>query len=683
VFLFLMGSIMAGLSFLIDEAIEHLQESHYIFYQGIKEEHLGNFAGYFVWVIFPLILVLLSVFSTNKISPAAVGSGIPEMKTILRSPTIHKEYIKARVLIAKLFGLILALGSRLPVGKEGPFVHIACMIAIQLCKLQNFTLGKRTEDTRMVELLSAACAVGVSCCFAAPIGGVLFSIEVTSTYFAVRDYWRAFFGSVMSALVFRIAAVFWSHEETLTALFRTSFRVDFPFDLVEIIAFIVIGIVAGLASANFVIFHKYLTKQVPKLFKTRSQQTYLFPAIFAFIYSTLTYPGGLGRMIAGELDNKEVLTMLFNNKTWSDIDCIDESDYLPEEVNLTTSATDCIKAFGWDRLSGRPMGAHLYVSLTLFILIEYIASALCQTIKFPVGVFMPVFMIGAAFGRLVGESMFAWFPQGFKGQTIIPGGYAVVGAAAFAGGVTHTISTSVIVFELTGQISHVLPVLLAVLVSNAVAQMFTPSLYESIIILKKLPHLPDLNSHKIYNVSVDKFMNKDVTMIDVNADARRIRELLGNFKYSVFPLVDSPTNRILIGSITRTEMSRSIEMSMTRPLESASVNPAPAMVSDKISLHRLHTMFSLLSLKRAYVVSAGRLVGVVGVSELTQEIIGAAESFNLRERAQSESSLTSLVPNQIMDESEDDDEVVIGDFTSNYTHHSSKYSRIRNQSSAL
>ena len=65
------------------------------------------------------------------------------------------------------------------------------------------------------------------------------------------------------------------------------------------------------------------------------------------------------------------------------------------------------------------MGAHLYVSLTLFILIEYISSAVCQTIEFPVGVFMPVFMVGAAFGRLVGESMFAWFPQGFKNQNII------------------------------------------------------------------------------------------------------------------------------------------------------------------------------------------------------------------------------------------------------------------------
>ena len=42
------------------------------------------------------------------------------------------------------------------------------------------------------------------------------------------------------------------------------------------------------------------------------------------------------------------------------------------------------------------------------------------------------------------------------------------------------------------------------------------------------------------------------------------------------------------------------------------------MVSDKISLHRLHTMFSLLSLKRAYIVTAGRLVGVVAVPELTK-----------------------------------------------------------------
>ena len=34
-----------------------------------------------------------------------------------------------------------------------------------------------------------------------------------------------------------------------------------------------------------------------------------------------------------------------------------------------------------------------------------------------------------------------------------------LGAAAMSGAVTHTISVSVIVFELTGQIAHILPVM--------------------------------------------------------------------------------------------------------------------------------------------------------------------------------------------------------------------------------
>ena len=52
---------------------------------------------------------------------------------------------------------------------------------------------------------------------------------------------------------------------------------------------------------------------------------------------------------------------------------------------------------------------------------------------------------------------------------ICPGGYATVGAAAFTGAVTHTLSISVIVFEMTGQITHAIPILIAVLVANAIA----------------------------------------------------------------------------------------------------------------------------------------------------------------------------------------------------------------------
>ena len=53
------------------------------------------------------------------------------------------------------------------------------------------------------------------------------------------------------------------------------------------------------------------------------------------------------------MDGKEVLTMLFDNKTWSDIDCIDEKDYLPSEAinNSATTIPECMEAFGYVNLS--------------------------------------------------------------------------------------------------------------------------------------------------------------------------------------------------------------------------------------------------------------------------------------------------------------------------------------------
>ena len=71
----------------------------------------------------------------------------------------------------------------------------------------------------------------------APIGGVLFSIEVTSTYFAVRNYWRGFFASVVAATMFRLLAVIFTSEKTITALFTTEFD-SYPFDILEMLVFV-------------------------------------------------------------------------------------------------------------------------------------------------------------------------------------------------------------------------------------------------------------------------------------------------------------------------------------------------------------------------------------------------------------------------------------------------------------
>lgn len=71
--------------------------------------------------------------------------------------------------------------------------------------------------------------------------GVLFSIEVTTTYFAVRNYWRGFFAAVCGATVFRLLAVWFQKADTVTAVFATDFASEFPFDPQELFVFALMG----------------------------------------------------------------------------------------------------------------------------------------------------------------------------------------------------------------------------------------------------------------------------------------------------------------------------------------------------------------------------------------------------------------------------------------------------------
>lgn len=71
------------------------------------------------------------------------------------------------------------------------------------------------------------------------------------------------------------------------------------------------------------------------------------------------------------------------------------------------------------------------------------------------GIYSPVFLTGAVLGRISGELMNIWFPS----LHVSPGAYAIVGAAAFASGVTRTMSTAVLAVELTRQIGLIFPVM--------------------------------------------------------------------------------------------------------------------------------------------------------------------------------------------------------------------------------
>ncbi|KAK2168076.1 hypothetical protein NP493_1244g00035 [Ridgeia piscesae] len=438
IFLTILGIIMALLSYFMDFIIHKCEYARKWLYDSSEGMPVLQFL---LWILFPIVLICFSSGFVHLVGPNAIGSGIPEMKTILRG-VVLKEYLTLRTLIAKVIGLCTSLGCGLPIGKEGPFVHVASITATLLSKFITSVTGIYENESRTNEMLAAACAVGVACTFAAPIGGVLFSIEVTASYFAVRNYWRGFYSAVCGALVFRILAIIFKREETITALFKTNLRQEFPFDVIELVAFAIIGIACGFAGALFVYTHrKFVTfiRGQKRLKAFLQKNRFIFPASVMFLIATVNYPGGLGQFNAGRLTNGEALDELFTNVTWSDPNAylnVNEKEIVLRWAGPTNN---------------------VFLTLICFIVMRFLGAAMATALPVPSGVFMPIFTIGAAFGRLMGECMAVWFPRGIGGQTIVPGGYAIVGAAALSGSVTHTISTAVIVFELTGQIAHVLP----------------------------------------------------------------------------------------------------------------------------------------------------------------------------------------------------------------------------------
>lgn len=127
------------------------------------------------------------------------------------------------------------------------------------------------------------------------------------------------------------------------------------------------------------------------------------------------------------------------------------------------------------------------------------------------------------------------------------------------GAVTHTISTSVIVFELTGQMTHIVPVIISVLISNAISQTLDLSIYDSIIQIKKLPFLPPImtTSSTAHNIYVEDIMVKDIIYIWHNCTYRDVKNVISkHHNLQTFPLVHAPTNMILLGSIHRDELAR-------------------------------------------------------------------------------------------------------------------------------
>uniref|UniRef100_A0A3P8SQ14 Chloride channel K n=1 Tax=Amphiprion percula TaxID=161767 RepID=A0A3P8SQ14_AMPPE len=600
----ILGISTAILSFLMDLSVTKLLTAHQWLYMKLEGNILLQF---FCWTLYPACLCCFASSFSHNICPFSTGSGIPEVRTMMAGIEMP-HYLSLTNMFTKFLGLIctLAAGSTAFLGKVGPFVHLSTMLGAYLSKLCTLIQANKMEKADD-EMLVVAAAVGVASCFGAPISGVLFSVEVMSSHFALRHYCPCFFSAACGALTFRLLSVWSGDGETLQALFKTNFPTAVPFYPFEVLLFAFLGLLCGAVSCCYLFCHRLIlrfTKTNTVFIKMLTTEKGLYSGMVVFFLASLTFPYSAGQYMASKYTMKQLLTSLLDNGQWS-------SQFRNASLQVEPS-------LGWSS-SGIPV----YLSLAFFLLMKMWMLVLACTLPLPAGYFMPVFVYGAAIGRLLGEGVaYVSSTGGTSGQqwaSINPGGYALAGAAAFSGAVTHTLSPVLLAVELTGQFSHAVPILLATLLANALARSgHHPSFYDAISISKRLPHLPSLRkaNPRIPSTPLGQVLGVKSVQLQKAAGPVEVLHAVNSSTDTQIPVVESHESQVLLGFVLRPELLMFLRHCKAEGLEKhldevCCIHPTSVLLSPHNTVQEAVSILTLVGAQTLFVADRGRLLGLI------------------------------------------------------------------------
>ncbi|KAF8161141.1 clc channel [Crassisporium funariophilum] len=480
----------------------------------------------------------------RKVMYYAAGSGIPEIKTILSGFVIH-GYLGGRTLFTKAVGLSLSVASGLSLGKEGPFVHIASCVGNIVSRI---TPKYENNEAKRREILSAACAAGVAVAFGAPIGGTLFSLEEVSYFFPPKV---GFFCAMIAAITLKMLDPFGTGK---LVLFQVTYDKDWH--AYELFPFIILGVLGGVYGAFFSKLNHRWSKHV-------RNKTFLgaHPVLEVLLITLLTSVLGFLNVYT-RMGGTELIYNLFK-------ECHTGSG--------STNSGLCVVDIG--------SFAHAWPiirSILVAMVVKAGLTVITFGIKLPAGIFIPTLGVGACAGRVVGIGM-QWLQLrhpnislfgacGGDADCIIPGLYAMVGAAAALSGVTRTtVSLAVIMFELTDTLTYAVPVMLSVLVAKTVADALEPKgIYDLVIELNQLPYLDTKHEYLWGSTQINEVTSRDVEVIrlDQKNTVKSLRSLLLNLTSSGtddsgFPILRRDANddgMRMVGYIGTNELEHALSL---------------------------------------------------------------------------------------------------------------------------
>jgi CIC family chloride channel protein len=358
-------------------------------------------------VFVPVAGAVVVAFLVKNFAPEAKGHGVPE---VMDAIYYNEGRIRPRVAIIKSLASAISIGSGGSVGREGPIVQIGSAFGSTLGQI----IRMRTQDR--VTLIAAGAGAGIAATFNAPLGGVVFAIELLLVSSTARNLVivaaTVAVATYVSRLLLGIHPSFY-----VPALETPEFYLE---PSLQLLAFFALGGLMGLMSVAFI------------------RGIYWMEDVFDAMPGNYYTRHMLGMFIAG------VIMYLLLRYT---------GQYYVQGVGYATIMDILVEALKdpW--------------FLLLLMVLKLLSTCLSLGSGASGGVFSPALFIGATGGAAFAYLCNAVFP----GMHPDVPTFAIAGMAAMIGGTTGAVLTGIIMIsEMTQDFSVVLPLVITVSTAYAV-----------------------------------------------------------------------------------------------------------------------------------------------------------------------------------------------------------------------
>ncbi|CAI0389050.1 unnamed protein product [Linum tenue] len=556
---FLVGLIVSLIGFFNNLAVENIAGLKFVVTSNMMLAGRSKMA-FFVFSASNMILTLFACLITAFIAPAAAGSGIPEVKAYLNgvdAPGI----LSLRTLFVKVVGSITAVSASLVVGKAGPMVHTGACVASLLSQGGSKKYGltwkwlrffKNDRDRR--DLVTCGSAAGIAAAFRAPVGGVLFALEEMASWWRSALLWRSFFATAVVAIVLRaLIDVCLSGKCGLFGkgglIMFDVYSANITYHLADIPSVLLLGVMGGILGS----FYNFLLEKVLRVYNYINEKGTVYKILLACLISLFTScllfgVPWLGTCQPCPPDALEACPTIGRSGNYKKFQC--SSGHYNDLASLIFNTNDdAIR-----NLFSRNTDSEFHASSVLvFFLICCVLSILSYGIVAPVGLFVPVIVTGASYGRFVGM-LFGSRPH----SSLNHGLYAVLGAASFLGGsMRMTVSLCVILLELTNNLLLLPLIMLVLLISKTVADAFNGNIYDLIMKAKGLPYLEAHAEPYMRQLTVADVLSGPLWTFHGVEKVGTIIHVLRITRHNGFPIVDERSeddSRVLSGLILRAHL---------------------------------------------------------------------------------------------------------------------------------